>query len=111
MSTSTERNYLPDFLAWESDPNYCREKITVLAGSGSTRALTAGMVLGKITKGTATGAAVAGNTGGSTITASPTVGEDVAGQDHLTETLAGGDVIGRASDELRKLIVRRRAAA
>ena len=36
--------------------------------------------------------------------ASPTVGEDVAGQDHLTETLAGGDVIGRASDELRKLI-------
>ncbi len=74
MSTSTERNYLPDFLAWESDPNYCREKITVLAGSGSTRALTAGMVLGKITKGTATGAAVAGNTGGSTITASPTVG-------------------------------------
>lgn len=74
MSTLSERNYLSDWLAYEQDRNFSREKITILAGSGSARALTDGMVLAKVTKGTATGAAVAGNTGGSTITAAPTVG-------------------------------------
>lgn len=74
MSTMSERNYLSDWLAWEQDRNYSREKITILAGSGSARELTDGMVLGKATKGAATGAAVAGNTGNGTITASPTVG-------------------------------------
>ena len=74
MSTLTERNYTPDWLSWEVERNYSRENITILAGSGATRPLTDGMVLGKATKGAATGAAVAGNTGGSTITAAPTVG-------------------------------------
>ena len=73
MSTMSERNYLSDWLAWEQDRNYSREKITILAGSGSARELTDGMVLGKAAKGAATGAAVAGNTGNGTITASPTV--------------------------------------
>src|SRR6185503_499601 len=74
MSVKTEGLYLPDVLKWEPDSRYSRDVITVLAGSGATRPLTVGMVLAKVTKGTATGAAVAGNTGGGTITASPTVG-------------------------------------
>lgn len=74
MSTLTERNYTPDWLSWEVERNYSRENITILAGSGATRPLTDGMVLGKATKGAATGAAVAGGTGNGTITAAPTVG-------------------------------------
>lgn len=77
MATYTELNRVGDWLRGELDGQalrYSRENITVLAGSGSERALTSGMVLGKITKGAATGAAVAGNTGNGTITAAPTVG-------------------------------------
>lgn len=74
MSALTQGNYVPDWLKWEAERSFSRERVTILAGSGSARALTAGMVLGKITKGTATGAAVAGNTGNGTITANPTVG-------------------------------------
>lgn len=72
----TEQNYLSDFLKFEGDRAFSRENVTILAGSGSARVLTAGMILGRMTKGTgaATGAAVAGNTGNGTITASPTVG-------------------------------------
>lgn len=70
----TERNYLSDFLKHEAEREYSRETITILAGSGSARSLTAGMVLGRVTKAAATGAAVSGNTGDGTITASPTVG-------------------------------------
>ena len=70
----TEQIYVSDFLKFEGDRDYSREKVTILAGSGSARALTAGMVVGRVTKGAATGAAVAGNTGNGTITASPTVG-------------------------------------
>jgi len=74
MSVLTQGNYVPDWLKWDENRSYSRERGTILAGSGSARALTAGMVLGKITKGTAAAAAVAGNTGGTTITAAPTVG-------------------------------------
>lgn len=74
MPVLTESKYQSDFLKFEADREYSRENVTVLAGSGSARVLTAGMVLGLITKGAATGAAVAGNTGNGTITASPTVG-------------------------------------
>jgi hypothetical protein len=74
MSVLTERKYLGDWLKWEPDSQYSREVLTVLAGSGADRVLTTGMVLGRITKGAATGAAVAGNTGNGTITAAPTVG-------------------------------------
>lgn len=74
MPVLTESKYQSDFLKFEADREYSRENVTVLAGSGSARVLTEGMVLGLITKGAATGAAVAGNTGNGTITASPTVG-------------------------------------
>ena len=66
MSLLSERTYLPDFLFWEDDRNFSREKITILAGSGSARALTAGMVLGKVEVGAGTAAAVSGNTGNGT---------------------------------------------
>src|SRR6266540_3179842 len=74
MSLLTQGKYLGDWLKWEPDSQYSREIVTVLAGSGADRVLTTGMVLGRITKSAATGAAVAGNTGNGTITASPTVG-------------------------------------
>jgi len=74
MSVLTESKYLGDWLKWEADSHYSRDVVTVLAGSGADRALTTGMVLGRISKGAATGVAVAGNTGNGTITATPTVG-------------------------------------
>jgi hypothetical protein len=74
MSVLTERKYLGDWLKYEWENQYSREAATILAGSGAERALLSGMVLGRITKGAATGAAVAGNTGNGTITAAPTVG-------------------------------------
>jgi len=74
MSVLTEGKRLGDWLKWEQENQYSRDVVTVLAGSGAERALLSGMVLGRITKGAATGAAVAGNTGNGTITAAPTVG-------------------------------------
>lgn len=74
MPVFNEPFYLSDFLKWEEDQNYSREQVVILAGSGSPRTLTTGMVVGRATKGAATGAAVAGNTGNGTITSAPTVG-------------------------------------
>ena len=65
MTVLTESKYLGDVLKYEAEDLYCREAVTVLAGSGAARELTVGMVLGRITKGAAVGAADAGNrTGG-----------------------------------------------
>jgi hypothetical protein len=75
MAVLSESKYLGDWLKYELDNQYSRDIVTVLAGSGAERALTTGMVLGKVTKGAATSAAVAGNTGDGTITAAPTVGQ------------------------------------
>lgn len=46
---STEGKYPSDWLKWEEEGYYSRLEITVLAGSGTARALTSGMVLGKVT--------------------------------------------------------------
>lgn len=75
MSVQTESKRLGDWLKWEEENQYSRDIVTVLAGSGADRVLSSGMVLGRVTKGTATGAAVAGNAGNGTITANPTVGQ------------------------------------
>jgi hypothetical protein len=75
MPVQSERNYLGDWLKFEADNHYSRDIVTVLAGSGADRALLTGMVLGRITKGVAASAAVAGNTGNGTITAAPAVGQ------------------------------------
>lgn len=75
MPVTQEPIRLGDWLKYETEALFCREPVTVLAGAGAERVLTTGMVLGRITKGAATGAAVAGNTGNGTITAAPTVGQ------------------------------------
>ncbi len=75
MPLQTECNYLGDWLKFEADNHYSRDIVTVLAGGGAVRELLTGMVLGRITKGVAASAAVAGNTGNGTITASPAVGQ------------------------------------
>jgi hypothetical protein len=75
MAVQTEGKYLGDWLKFEADNHYSRDIVTVLAGSGTDRELLTGMVLGRITKGAAAGAAVAGNTGDGTITAAPAVGQ------------------------------------
>ena len=67
MAVQTEGKYLGDWLKWEQESCFSRKVITILAGSGAARILTTGMVLGAITKGAATAAAVAGNTGTGTI--------------------------------------------
>lgn len=59
----TEGQYADDWLKHEAPNHYSREQIVILAGSGSARVLTSGMVLAKVTKGTASAAAKAGNTG------------------------------------------------
>ena len=74
MPVMNEGKRLGDWLKWEAENSYSRDIVTILAGSGAERALLNSMVLGRITKGAATGAAVAGNTGNGTITASPAVG-------------------------------------
>lgn len=40
---------LSGLIKYELDPSYCREEVTVLAGSGAARALTLGTVLGRLT--------------------------------------------------------------
>lgn len=59
----TEGLYADDWLKQEAPGAYSREQIVILAGSGAARSLTSGMVLAKVTKGTASAAAQAGNTG------------------------------------------------
>lgn len=49
MANQTEARYLGDWLKWEEDNLFSRQEITLLAGSGSTRDLKTGTVLGKIT--------------------------------------------------------------
>jgi hypothetical protein len=63
----TERIYADDWLKSEAPAHYSREVIVILAGSGAARNLTSGMVLAKVTKGTASAAAQAGNTGNGTM--------------------------------------------
>jgi hypothetical protein len=58
-----ETSHNQGFLISEAPGDYSREQIKILAGSGASRALTNGMVLGKRVTGTASAAAVTGNTG------------------------------------------------
>lgn len=45
---ATENNTSANFLGYDV-PEYSRDEVTILAGSGADRVLTAGMVLGKVT--------------------------------------------------------------
>lgn len=66
MPELTESSHPGEFLVSEANGTRSRELVTI-----DTGVLAAGTVLAKITKGAATGAAVAGNTGNGTITAAP----------------------------------------
>ncbi|HWQ55161.1 MAG TPA: head decoration protein [Bryobacteraceae bacterium] len=74
MPVQAEGKYLGDWLKFEAENQYSRDVVTILAGSGAARELLTGMVLGRVTKGAAASAAVAGNTGDGAITAAPAVG-------------------------------------
>ena len=56
-------SYSSEWLKWEQEGWYSRQDVTILAGSGSARVLTSGMVLGQVAIGTASSAAAAGNAG------------------------------------------------
>ena len=63
MTVLTEGQHTGEFLVTEANGSLSRETITVLSGQN----LQPGHVLGKVAVGTATGAAVSGNTGNGTI--------------------------------------------
>lgn len=67
MAILAEKQHTEAFLVSEAAGTRSREGITILAGSGSARALTAGMVLGRVFAGTAAAVADAGNTGDGTM--------------------------------------------
>ncbi|MEW6775024.1 MAG: head decoration protein [Bdellovibrionota bacterium] len=107
MGTANEPNYSSDLIAWEQDALHSREDVTVLAGSGSDRALLVGQVLGRQSKGPPTSAAKSGgNTGDGAMGAVTLGAEAVPGVYKLRITKAAanagdfqvtdpqGDVIG-----------------
>lgn len=49
MAVVTEPTRLTGLLKYELDPSYCREEVTVLAGSGAERHLALGTVVGRVT--------------------------------------------------------------
>lgn len=63
MTVLTEGQHTGEFLVTEANGSLSRETVTVLSGQN----LNAGHVLGKVAVGTATGAAVSGNTGNGAI--------------------------------------------
>ena len=63
MSILSETQHAEAPLVSEASHTRSRETVTILAGSGADRVLTAGMVLGARLSGTAVSAAFAGNTG------------------------------------------------
>ena len=63
MTVLTEGQHTGEFLVTEANGSLSRETVTVLSGQN----LKPGHVLGKVAVGTATGAAVSGNTGNGTI--------------------------------------------
>ena len=84
MTMITEPPRLTGVLKFEEDPSYCREEVTVLAGSGSDRELKLGTVLGRITaSGKVVELALSGSDGSQTVygvllaNATAPVGSDV----------------------------------
>jgi hypothetical protein len=65
-NTTTEGVYSGDFLKEEFSQNFCREKKTILAGSGGVRTLLAGTVAAQLKTGAAT--ELSANTGDGTVT-------------------------------------------
>jgi hypothetical protein len=63
---ATRQMRISDLVAWETDPIFTRENITLLAGSGSVRSVLMATVLGAVVSGTATSAAKAGGNAANT---------------------------------------------
>lgn len=101
MPTYTELNRIGDWLRSELDQNsrYARETITILAGSGSERALKSGTILGKIATGTASAAAFAGNTSGSGTVGTITVGAGAKVGDYKVVIIEPGTNAGKFTVE------------
>lgn len=102
MSSYTEKNYIGDWLFGETDAQrlrYSRTAITILAGSGAERALKSGEVLGKISTGTATATAFAGNTSGSGTVGTITVGAGAKVGDYKVVIIEPGSNAGKFTVE------------
>ena len=68
MAYVTEPPRLSGLIKLEEDPSYCREEVTVLAGSGADRELLIGTVLGRLTaSGKVVGLNLAGSDGSQTV--------------------------------------------
>ena len=64
----TEPPRLSGLLKLEEDPSYCREEVTVLAGSGADRVLNLGTIVGRITaSGKVVELALSGSDGSETV--------------------------------------------
>ena len=64
MTFASDSLRLSDFVQYEANPDQSRKEVTILAGSGAARVLTAGMVLGRtLASATETSAAGGSNTG------------------------------------------------
>jgi len=79
MTTFTEGQHKAEFLVSETEGTISRETVTVLSGQN----LKAGHVLGKVSVGTASGAAASGNTGNGTLSAITTGSDAKAGTYNL----------------------------
>jgi len=80
MSLLTEPVHNQAFMISEGPDNHSRDHIKILAGSGATRPLTAGMVLGKRSTGTAAAAAGPANVGNGAMGAITVSGSARAGK-------------------------------
>lgn len=92
MSLLTQGAAALSFMISEGPNNHSRDEITILAGSGATRPLTAGMVLGKRTVGTASATADAGNTGNGAMGAITVTGPAKPGTHRLVVVEPGSNV-------------------
>lgn len=96
MPALTEGLRVSDWLKGEQQQptHFSRENVTVLAGDGSDRELTTGMVLGRIKTGDATAEADAGNTGAGEMGAI-TVGAGAVAGDYTLEIVEADTNAGR----------------
>lgn len=87
-----EPKHAGSFILSEAPHTRSRDNVTILAGSGSTRALTVGMVLGARLTGTAAATADAGNTGNGAMGAITVSGDAEEGRYRLVCIEPGSNV-------------------
>lgn len=92
MTIFSEPQHALAFLISEGPNYHSRDKVKILAGSGAARVLTAGMVVGKRTTGTASATADAGNTGNGAMGAITVSGAAKRGRHRLIFEEPGSNV-------------------